>query len=100
MVFINPPAIKYAKISVRNNKPPLNKVFVSVPRILYFFWKFFLVSVWTLPVQIPKNGKMNQQKNGRFQIDNPIKKIAKIYRGKGVPLEPAVPEIIRKDLHP
>ena len=43
---------------------------------------------------------MNQQKNGRFQIDNPIKKIAKIFRVKGVPLEPVVPEIIWKDLHP
>ena len=41
LVLINPPESKYAKIPVRNNKPPLNKVFVFVPRILYFF----LVSV-------------------------------------------------------
>ena len=46
IAFINPPAIKYAKISVRNNKPPLKKVFVSVPRILFFFFfGFFFVSV-------------------------------------------------------
>ena len=37
-VIENPPELKYAKIPVRNNKPPLNKVFVVVPRILYFFF--------------------------------------------------------------
>ena len=41
----------------------------------------FFLNFWGLrlnpPSPNPQNGKMNQQKNGRFQIDDPIKKLQK-----------------------
>ena len=60
-----------------------------------FFWSPFEPS----QSKSPKMEKWTNKKNGRFQIDDPIKEIAKIFRGKGVPLEPGVLEIMLKDLH-